>query len=210
MYSVIFGAGGQARETVDLLLKQGYTRRDLLFCETKPVKETMKEIEIVSMLDLLSMKSEVTWVHVAIGNPKDRNLIVGKFKAESFPLGSIQSRNSSVSTFVRIGPHAFISDFVFIGPDVSIGDSALINYSASVSHDVVLGDFVTIGPGARINGHVKIGNNALIGSNVVVRNGKALDPLLIGESATVGAGAVVTRNVPAGATVIGNPARPIN
>lgn len=72
VFSVIFGAGGQARETVDLLLRQGYTLRDLLFYESRPVKETIKEIEIVSMLDLLSMKSEITWVYVAIGNPPRR------------------------------------------------------------------------------------------------------------------------------------------
>jgi sugar O-acyltransferase (sialic acid O-acetyltransferase NeuD family) len=210
MISVIFGAGGQGREALDLLLKQGLKPSNLLFCESNPTERSIHGIEIVSLSNLRILKSEVAWIHVALGNPKDRNVFVNNFKAESFPLGSIESRNCSVSTFAKFGLNAFISDFTFVGPNVLLGDAVLLNYFASVSHDVVLGDFVTIGPGARIDGHVRVGNNVLIGSNVVVRNGTKSDPLVIGDSVTIGAGAVVTKNIPAGSTVVGNPARPIN
>lgn len=210
MISVIFGLGGQGREALDILLAQEYSPRELLFCESNPEATSIHGVEIVSLSDLLIMKSEVSWIHVALGSPKDRKMYVEKFKSETFTLKSIESRNSSVSKFAKFGMNAFISDFSFIGPDVAVGDGVLVNYMASISHDVLIGEFVTLGPGARLNGHVSVGDEVMIGSNAVIRNGTKLEPLVIGDSAIIGAGAVVTRSVPAGAIVVGNPARQIS
>jgi acetyltransferase-like isoleucine patch superfamily enzyme len=54
-------------------------------------------------------------------------------------------------------------------------------------------------------GCVIIGDNVFVGAGATV-----LPRLQIGKDSTIGAGAVVTKNVPAGATVVGNPANPIN
>ena len=210
MISVIFGLGGQGREAMDVLLKQGHAPSELAFCESHPTAKSNHGIEIVAVADLLNMKLEISWIHVALGNSNNRREFVDRFKADSIALSSITSLNSSVSKSAKFGLNAYISDFCFIGPDVVMGEGVLVNYMASISHDVVLGDFVTVGPGAKVNGHVLVGNNVTIGSNAVIRNGSSLEPLYIGDAATVGAGAVVTKNVPAGSTVVGNPARPID
>ncbi|MEP6868613.1 MAG: DapH/DapD/GlmU-related protein, partial [Novosphingobium sp.] len=76
------------------------------------------------------------------------------------------------------------------------------NLYSYVEHDCVIGDFVTFAPAVRCNGNVRIGDGAYIGSNAVIRQG-----ITIGEGAVVGMGAVVIRDVPTGATVVGNPAR---
>jgi len=96
MFSVIFGAGGQGRETLDLLLRQGHLPSELLFCESSPTAKLMHGIELVSFTDLVRMKSEVSWIHVALGNPNNRAVFVNKFKAELLPLGSIETQNNSV------------------------------------------------------------------------------------------------------------------
>jgi acetyltransferase-like isoleucine patch superfamily enzyme len=71
----------------------------------------------------------------------------------------------------------------------------------------VIGDFVTFAPGVHCNGNVLIEDHAYIGAGAILRQGKPGEPLVIGRGAVVGMGAVVTRNVAPGTTVVGNPAR---
>jgi acetyltransferase-like isoleucine patch superfamily enzyme len=56
---------------------------------------------------------------------------------------------------------------------------------------------------------VHIGDHTYIGSGAIIRHGQPGQPIRIGAGAVVGMGAVVTRDVAAGTTVVGNPARPL-
>lgn len=92
---------------------------------------------------------------------------------------------------------------VRIGRDVTIGDHTHILFNAVVSHGCRVGQFVTVSSGVVLAGEVTVGDDVFIGANATVIHG-GID---IGRGATVGAGAVVLHDVPAGATVVGSPAR---
>lgn len=71
-----------------------------------------------------------------------------------------------------------------------------------VGHDAVVGEDCELAPGAVVCGHCWIGDGVKIGVNACVK------PFVtVGENARIGMGAVVVKHVPAGATVVGNPAR---
>lgn len=84
----------------------------------------------------------------------------------------------------------------------AIGRACIVNTAATVDHDCILGDGVHLGPGVTLAGCVSIGDYSFIGASAVVLPG-----IRIGRDAVVGAGSVVTRNVPTGVVVYGNPAR---
>lgn len=101
---------------------------------------------------------------------------------------------------------------------VSIGDPALLHPGAYIVHgQVVIDGFVEIGPGAVISPWVTIGlragdlQGATIERDVTIGTGaKVIGPVRIGAGARIGANAVVVEDVPAGATVVGVPARQVS
>jgi len=108
------------------------------------------------------------------------------------------------------------------GYNISLGDGVFLNFNCVIL-DVVavtIGDATQIGPGVQIltadhprdpdqrkqmlefGRPVSIGRNAWIGAGAIILPG-----VTIGDDAIIGAGSVVTRDVPAGRTAVGNPAR---
>lgn len=137
----------------------------------------------------------------------------------------------------KIGPGGRIWQFVVVLPGASIGAEANICSHCFIENDVVIGNRVTIKNGVQLWDGLRIGDDVFIGPNVTFTNDKyprsklypnrvsctvvqtgasvgagavVLPGITIGARATVGAGAVVTKSVPAGVTVIGNPARILN
>lgn len=90
----------------------------------------------------------------------------------------------------------------FISSDVTIGMGVRLNYGATAMHDCCLGDFVTLAPNCILLGGVSVGDYSYVGASATV-----LTLTKIGKRCVIGAGAVVTKNVPDNTTVKGVPAK---
>lgn len=145
------------------------------------------------------------------------------------PLADVQSKT--------IGDNTKVWQFVVILPGARIGAEANICSHCLIENDVVIGDRVTVKNGVQLWDGLRIGNDVFIGPNVTFTNDKypksrnahftllltwiedgasigggatILPGIRIGAGATVGAGAVVTKDVAAGETVVGNPAKALH
>jgi acetyltransferase-like isoleucine patch superfamily enzyme len=119
------------------------------------------------------------------------------------------ARNCWITQSNEIGEGAIFCPFTTVTANAHIGKFFHANLYSYVAHDCMIGDYVTFGPSVHCNGGTVIKDHAYIGTGAVIREARDGKPIIIGEGAVVGMGAVVTRNVEPHTTVVGNPAAPI-
>ena len=156
-----------------------------------------------------AIKSQEKYVLIAIANSQVRQKLAEKLTQDGIQLWTVKSPHVIIMDEVDIAAGAALSPFVTIGANVKIGECFHANLYSYVEHDCIIGDYVTFAPRVSCNGNIHIHDHAYIGTGAVLRQGTPDKPLVIGRGAVVGMGAVVTKDVPAGTTVVGNPARPL-
>ncbi|MCA8961667.1 MAG: acetyltransferase [Planctomycetes bacterium] len=139
---------------------------------------------------------------VAIGNNAVRERLAARLSQRGVALLSLAHPRSVVARDVVLGEGTVVMAGAILNPSCRVGPLAIINTGATVDHDASIGTSVHIAPGVHVAGDVTIGDRVLVGIGAVVLPG-----VHIGADATIGAGAVLRHDVPAGATVVGNPAR---
>ena len=135
-------------------------------------------------------------------SPEVRKRLVNYYSNIGFNFCSLIHPNATISKYANIGKGVIVQSGAFVSANVVVQDFAKINVSGCVMHDSFIGKYTTIAPNAVVLGRVKIFESCYIGANSTVLPERA-----IGERATVGAGSVVTKDVPQDITVVGVPAR---
>lgn len=164
-------------------------------------------LRCISFDELRSNEHRDRKVCVAIANSRIREKIVQKCEDAQLMFGNLWSDDHRQYDAVEIGEGSILCGNTIITSNVKIGRHFHLNIYSYVAHDCVIGDFVTFGPGVRCNGRIHIEDHVYVGTNAIFKQGIEGKPLRVGKGAFIGMGAVVTKDVPAGVTVIGNPAR---
>jgi serine O-acetyltransferase len=137
--------------------------------------------------------------------------IANFFSVAKFNLiARIISQFSRFLTGIEIHPAAKIGKKIFIdhGMGVVIGETSEIGDNVTIYHMVTLGG---ISPSINSDNQRQVKRHPTLKDNVVIGSGaQVLGPITIGENAKIGANAVITKDVPANAVMVGIPAKNVN
>ncbi len=146
----------------------------------------------------------ITGAFIAVGVPQARARLAEICRAMGLALPTLIHPTAYLSPEAQIGEGAFLGAGVQVLPGANVDDLCRVNAGTIVSHHVQVGRCNTIGPNSTLAGRSATGAFVLLGAGCTL-----LPEVRVGEGAMVGAGAVVTRDVPANLTVVGVPARPL-
>lgn len=208
----VYGASGFGREVMPLarrMLRDSNSDYELVFIDDGELTGTVNGQRILSFDEFLGIDVSEKYVCLAIANSDIREKLFKKLSINNIAHWSVTAENAISMDELKIGENSIVAPFVTLTSNIEIGKSFHANLYSYVAHDCVIGDFVTFAPSVKCNGNVVIEDHAYIGTGAIIKQGEVGKPLIIGRGSVVGMGAVVTKSVPAGMTVIGNPARPI-
>lgn len=138
----------------------------------------------------------------ALGDVKTKREVCEFIKKRGGIFQTIIHKDAQLRNNVTIGAGCIIESHAHIGSDVKIGENSIIQAFACVAHDCEVGKYSRIDVRVLLTGRSKVGDNVTIHSNAVINQ-----KIVVEDESTVAALSFVIRNVKAGTTVMGNPAK---
>jgi sugar O-acyltransferase (sialic acid O-acetyltransferase NeuD family) len=191
---ILHGGGDHARVVLDCLLGQGI--KVLGIFDPKFNGELYGIPQLGKYNPLIYPEAQVV---IAIGDNAIRKKV-----AESITNDFINVVHSTavISPFSSMGIGNMILHRSIIQASAQISNHVIINTGTQIDHDCIIENYAHVGPGAILCGTVFAGEGCFIGAGAIVIPG-----CKIGKWATVGAGTVVTKDIPDYGVAVGNPSR---
>ncbi len=206
----IFGAGGFGREVktiIDVInSKTPNTYNFIGFFDDGVDKGTIVNgYPVLGGIKELNELETALCLCVSIGDPKIKKIVLNKIDNPNIDFPVIIHPNSSISNDdVEIGKGSIVCEGTILTCNIKIGEFVIFNLMCTVGHDTIIDSYCAFMPSVNISGEVNIGTGVYVGTGA-----KIINLLEIGENTIVGAGAVVSKSLPANCTAVGIPAKPI-
>lgn len=198
---IILGAGGSAQQVCWLVSRLDTFELIGFYDETAGEEKQYLGYPIKNSLDsLIKREKGPVMLISAVGDISLRRRWHSEF-GSSFEFATIIDPSAIIAPNANIGKDVIVHAFSTISTNTEVQDSTYISWNCLIAHDVSIGKFTQISPGTKVTGRCRIGNFCRLGTNSSI-----LPDVMIGDGAIIGAGAVVSRNIPENVMAAGVPA----
>jgi sugar O-acyltransferase (sialic acid O-acetyltransferase NeuD family) len=207
---VILGAGGFAREVLDIFEARnaaGHADEMLGFvvdAEYGQPGVLVNDKPILGGFDWLADHARDVLAVCGVGDPAVRRRMVLRAREAGARFGNAMHPNAILTRRVTLGEGVIITAGCIFTNQIRVGHHVQVNLDCTIGHDAILEDFVTLAPGVHVSGNVTLREGAYVGTAANI-----IEKKTIGAWSVVGAGSVVTSDVPPNATVVGVPGKVI-
>jgi sugar O-acyltransferase (sialic acid O-acetyltransferase NeuD family) len=204
----IFGTSGFSHEVADICVASGY--KNIVLIKKQSDVTRSSKFMILDESNINPLLVEGYEFIIGIGDNRIRKEISERYQELTFTnvIHPTASFGLNQREYIEEKTGNIIAAGVRFTNEIKIGNFGIYNLNCTIGHDCVIQDYVNICPGANISGNVTILKESFIGTNACIINGQSSTcRITVGENAIVAAGAVIIRDVPDGATVMGVPAK---
>lgn len=196
----LYGASGHAKVIMDILRANNIQVTGLV--------DDDPNLTDLSGLPVSHDATDLSPIIISIGDCKMRRMVVERLCHENthkpvFPI--VTHPSAIISPTATIGEGTVVMQGAIIQTEAKIGKHCIINTRASIDHECVIEDFVHVAPGCTFSGKVHIGSGSWIGIGTTIIQG-----VKIGKNCFIGAGSVVTTDIPDGCKAYGVPCKIID
>lgn len=206
MQILIIGAGGHAQVVADALLQAreaGHHAEPIGYLDDNPslIGQQRLGLPVIGALYSVATIPHDALV-IAIGNNWVRKSLYLELQAQGYCFATVCHPRAIIAPDVKLGPGTVAFGGVVVNTGSIIGANVILNTGSTVDHHNHIGDHVHLAPGTHLGGDVQVGEGTLVGIGATIMSQRS-----VGKWSTVGAGALVNRNLPERVTAIGVPAR---
>ena len=206
---VILGAGDFGRELANVVGRINCVKSEwnLLGFVDDNIEIQGKKIDgysVIGTSDWLNNRQDEIYAICSLGVAKTRKKVINKFINKNIKWATLIDPDARLYRDSEVGEGSIICGGSILAINTKVHNHVIVNLNCTLGHDDIICDYSVINPGVNVSGKVLINECVDLGTGV-----KAIQGLTVGKNSTVGAGAVVIKDIPENCTAVGAPAKPI-